>query len=123
MDNRWLNLLMTYGWLIAALVVSFLWGKRSGDIHRIDNDRHPRWTYFFESVSNFVGSFAGWCCAYALVVRINGAGPDLRSLNGVDIFLFLAATLGISGRFAETIHRFIDAMGSFIGALAKKVVA
>jgi hypothetical protein len=121
MNNPWLHVLLVGGWLLSALTFSFLWAKRAGDIHAVKGALHPQWAYFYEFVSNFVGSFAGWCCLYALAVRASGAGPALHSLNGVDIFLFFAAIVGVSGRLAETIHRFIDAIGAFVGAVAKKL--
>jgi hypothetical protein len=75
---------------------------------------------FQEFLQNFVGSFAGWCCVGALAVRISAA-PELRSLNSVDIFLFLAAILGVSGRLAETVHQFIVAIGKIVEGVAKKL--
>ena len=121
MTNERLQVLLWCGWLLLALTFSFLWGKRAGDIHRPEGAEHRRWTYFYEFISNFVGSMAGWCCLAALAVRANGAGPALHSLNGVDIFLFFAAIVGLSGRLAETIHRFIDAIGAFVAGVAKKL--
>jgi hypothetical protein len=121
MNNQWLRVLLVGGWLLFALAFSFLWGKRAGDIHNAEGDQHPRWTYFYEFVSNFVGSFAGWWCLYALAIRVSAAGPALHSLNGVDIFLFFASIVGISGRLAETIHGFINAIGAFVAGIAKKL--
>lgn len=119
MNNQGLQVLLWSGLLLIALTFSFLWGKRAGDIHKIEGAPHPRWAYFYEFVSNFVGSIAGWCCLAALSARIWGGG--LRSLNGVDIFPFFAAIVGISGGLAETIHRFTDAIGAFVAGVAKKL--
>jgi len=91
-------------------------GARAAMIHYVPDSRRDPWRVFWnafeEFLQNFVGSFAGWCCVGALAVRISAA-PELRSLNGVDVFLSLAAILGVSGRLAETVHRFIDAANSF----------
>jgi hypothetical protein len=85
---------------------------------------HKRWCWlwniFQEFLQNFVGSFAGWCCVGALAVRVSKY-PELQGLNGGDAFLFLAAILGTSGRLAETVHRFIDAIGKIVEGVVKKL--
>lgn len=111
--------------MIPAVVLSVLVGARAATIHSVPySSRRDFWRWFWngfqEFLQNFVGSFAGWCCVGALAVRISAA-PDLRSLSGVDVFLFLAAILGVSGRLAETVHRFIDAIGKIVEGVVKKV--
>lgn len=104
-------------WIALTIGMSVAWGMRSGCINRVNVNR--RWYYFYEFTSNFVGSLAGWCCILVLGFRISKAGAHV--LNGIDIFLFLTAIVGISGRLAETIHRSIDAIGKLLEAVTKKV--
>lgn len=122
--NQWLLHGLRDYWLVPAVLFSAAWGARAGRIHANPEHRYNRslqfWGYFYEFVSNFVGSFAGWCCVGALAIRI-GAAPELRSLNSVDIFLFLAAILGVSGRLAETVHHFIDAISKVVDGITKKL--
>jgi hypothetical protein len=113
--NRFLLQWLIDFWLLPATVMSVLWGMRAGAIH--PDYGHRKWNYFYEFASNFVGSFAGWCCVYTLAVRI---GSDVKSLGGFDFLLSLVAVIGVSGRLAETIHKFLDAIGTVVGAIAKK---
>jgi hypothetical protein len=120
--NRWLLHWLRDYWLYPAVLLSALVGVRAAMIHYVpSSDRWWMiWNAFQEFLQNFVGSFAGWCCVGALAVRISAA-PELRSLNSVDIFLFLAAILGVSGRLAETVHQFIVAIGKIVEGVAKKL--
>ena len=99
--------------------MSVLWGLRSGAL--FSDDEHPRWVYFYQFTSNFFGSFAGWCCVYALALRASTA-PDLRSLGGADAVLFLLAIVSLTGHLTQALVGLIDAIEGVAGALAKKAV-
>jgi hypothetical protein len=49
-------------------------------------------------ISEFIGSFAGWCCLYILVVRLfRFPKLDFSAFGGTEIFLTIAAVIGIAG--------------------------
>jgi hypothetical protein len=102
---------------ILGLSMSVLWGLRSAAL--FPNPQHPGWERFYQFTSNFVGSFAGWSCVYALAVRAIAA-PDLRSLNGGDAGLFLAALLGLTGHLTQALVGLISAIEGVAAVLAKK---
>lgn len=147
--NQWLLLCwLRDHWVYLGGGLSLLVGARAATIHskswpKISNRStienypgeglvHKRawwlWNAFQEGLQNFVGSFAGWCCVGALAVRISAApigsncvAPNLGSLNGIDVFLFLTAILGVSGRLAETVHHLIDAISKIVEGLVRKL--
>lgn len=105
-------------WWIPGLLTSVLWGIRSGTIFAAS--KHPRWQYFYQFTSNFVGSFAGWICLYALAVRASAA-PDLRSLSGIDALLFLIALFGLTGHLVQALVGLMAAVETLATAVGKKL--
>jgi len=114
-----MNAFLDYLWL-PGVVMSVIWGLRSGAIFRDDKNKHPCWEYFYQFTSNFFGSLAGWCCVYALAVRTSAA-HDLRSLNAGDALLFLLALLGLTGHFTQALVGLVGAIEAIAAAVGKKL--
>ena len=118
--TQWLHVLLVSGWLLFALTFSFLWGKRAGDIHAINGAPHPRWAYFYEFVSNFVAP-------RRLVLPLRSCHS--RQWSGTSATLtewrrhlpLFRCHRRYMGCLAETIRRFIDAIGAFVAGIAKKL--
>ncbi|MCX5699798.1 MAG: hypothetical protein NTX01_08935 [Candidatus Omnitrophica bacterium] len=57
-------------------------------------------------LSEFIGSFAGWCCFYIFIYRIQYR--TFIGLNGVDVFLIIGAVIGMAGysyKIAEVVKK------------------
>jgi hypothetical protein len=101
--------------LVLAMIMSVLWGLRA------INPKHPRWEIFNNFTVNFVGSFAGWCCVYAVAARALSAFPDLRALNGIDALLFFLSILGIIGMLPQAILGVVSSLRALTVAVSKKL--
>ena len=113
-------------WIVAAIIMSFFWGIRSGFLFTPDKSgRYPRIRRFFicsyQFIFNFVGSMAGWCCFYALTVRVQSRLPDLRGFNFGDVLLFIFALLGLTGHLPQVISGFVASFGKLAEAAMKKI--
>jgi hypothetical protein len=117
MTNGFLAFFIEWWW-VPGLLTSLCWGLRSGTI--FSRPDHPRWQYFYQFTSNFVGCFAGWCCLYALAVRASAA-PDLRSLNGIDAALFLIALFGLTGHLVQALVGLMAAVETLATAIGRKL--
>jgi hypothetical protein len=134
-----LDLVIGYWW-IAGLFMSLLWGLRS--IAVFPDERHPRWGAIYQFIFNSVGSFAGWCCIYALAVRmrialpsshnlLTGCGPSVPGLTGPaqspppltagDFLLFLMAVLGATGHLPQAMAGLLSSIERLAEGAAKKI--
>ena len=97
-------------WLffVFAVVFSAFWAvygvkQEKEDIQvgneKIKEEKNKRTMYSIKRLgvilSEFVGSFAGWCCFYILIYRIQYC--TFIGLNGVDVFLIIGAVIGMAG--------------------------
>ena len=121
--------------------------------HEVDNEnldlkekKRVEWThrqrivvhYFQDFIYNLVGSLTGWMAFYVLSYRLfldAGPGvppfpewfilsrPNTEILGGFDLALVVGAFLGIAGKLAHTVERFILSIGSAVdnitGAFSK----
>jgi hypothetical protein len=106
-------------WWIPGLLMSVLWGFRSGWIWS-KTSKHPGWEFFYQFTSNFVGSIAGWFCLYSIAVRANAA-PDLRSLNGMDAMLFVVALFSLTGHLVQALVGLMAAVETLANAVGKRL--
>ena len=125
-----LTQLMLKLWLIPASIMSIFWGLRSVCLFTKDSpslfkNKVPWigkfWIGSYQFISNFVGSFAGWCCLYVLLIRLQSNYPNLDYINLMDLFLFIFSLLGLAGHLPELIVGFVGSFSKIIEALIKKI--
>ena len=98
-------------WLLPATVFSIFWGTYGWyyekEEYKLDyNNKDDKVFGIGAVVSEFVGSFAGWCCLHILAVRLFSSYVTFVS---ADIFLAIGAVVGIAGysyRIAELVGKF-----------------
>jgi hypothetical protein len=101
--------------LVVGSIMSVLWGLRFSM-----KPDHRRWEIFNNFTVNFVGSFAGWCCVYAVVARAQSE-PSLRALNGGDALLFLLSILGVIGMLPQAILGVVSSLGALTAAITAAI--
>ncbi|MDP3142491.1 MAG: hypothetical protein Q8N14_00880 [Candidatus Omnitrophota bacterium] len=97
-------------WLCLAVLFSAFWAvygvKEEIQDIRVENEKieekgNKRTMYLTKKVgillSEFVGSFAGWCCLYILGVRLGFPKLSYLAFGGIEIFLTVGAVIGIAG--------------------------
>ncbi len=134
-----LDILISYWW-VAGLIMSLLWGLRA--VALFPDDKHPRWGFFYQFMFNFVGSLAGWCCVYALAVRmwvvlpspqsllvrggpvpagLRGQALNPPSFTGGDFLLFLMSFLGVTGHLPQAMAGLVSSIEKLAEVAAKKI--
>lgn len=95
-------------WICFAIPCSVLWGIY-GCIDDSEDDK--KWAKHIcikrigVFLSEFIGSFAGWCCLYIFTVRF--ASCPLKKLGSFDMFLIIGAVVCMAG-YAYKIVDLID---------------
>lgn len=97
--NTIMALVFNY-WLCFAFVFSGIWGIYGWN-HVLGDSKVEKTGLF---VSEFIGSFAGWCCFHILTVRLH---PPYSTLESADIFLATGAVVGMAG-YSYRIVEFIN---------------
>jgi hypothetical protein len=111
-----------------ALVMSFFWGARMIYESYLDlsGKNTSKLSYFFwffyQFTFNFVGSFAGWACFYALLIRVGNNLSDFSSLGFIDFILFILSLLGLTGHLPQTIYGLVVSIGKFAEAGTSKIL-
>lgn len=105
MEKLTIYLLASWFWL--ALIMSFYWGIRA--VQLFTNNLNWHWKVY-QFVFNFIGSFAGWCCFYVLLVRTQNNFPSFQSLALSDVILFVISLLGLTGHLPEVIYGFVKGL-------------
>lgn len=134
-----LDTVISYWWA-AGLIMSLLWGLRA--VALFPDDKHPRWGIFYQFVFNFAGCLAGWCCVYALAVRmrvvlpspqnllvrggispagLTGQAQNPPSFTGGDFLLFLMSFLGVTGHLPQAMAGLVSSIEKLAEAAAKKI--
>ncbi len=127
-----LDLIMSH-WLVIAVGMSLFWGIRGAYLEYVDRtddfilrvDKPHRLHSLlnfatFQFIFSFVGSFAGWCCLYILILRVQ---PNLlRNLDSSDFVLFLLSFLGIAGILSQAIYGLIKSLGKIAAIGIDKLV-
>jgi hypothetical protein len=81
-------------WSVIALIISTVWGIYGWHC-KVKNEVDNKWIEKAgAALSEFLGSFLGWCCLYVLIVRFRVV-PNI--IGGFDIFLGTVAVVGITG--------------------------
>lgn len=101
-----MNWITNLVWLFFAVLFSAFWAvygvKEERQNIRVENEKvkeegNKRTMYLTKKIgiilSEFVGSFAGWCCLYILGVRLG----NYSEFGGIEIFLTIGAVIGIAG--------------------------
>jgi RsiW-degrading membrane proteinase PrsW (M82 family) len=93
-------------WLVLAILFSIFWGVH-GFQYEKERKEGNAWIIAGAFLSEFIGSFAGWCCFYIFVVR----HPQFtyEAFTGADIFLVIGAVIGMAGysyRIAELVEKY-----------------
>jgi|GEM_PF-2680371 len=109
-----IKFLLTY-WLWLATIMSSFWSIRSVILFA---ESRNFWWKSYQFIFNFVGSFAGWFCFYALLIRTQNNMPQFRGFNGGDIILFVTSLLGLTGHLPQTIYGFVESFAE----IAKKTI-
>jgi hypothetical protein len=114
-------LLLQRYWLLLATAFSLFWGIRSAYLFRTNMPSHGAKFFIasYQFLFNFIGSFAGWCCFYVLLVRINGQPLSTRDFSGGDVVLFVVSLLALTGHLPQATYGIIQAVES----LAQKAIA
>lgn len=96
-------------WLWFAFLFTIFWGIYGWKY--IEEKKEYKDKRLIEKVgdflSEFIGSFAGWCCFYILTVRLH---EPFDKIGGVDIFLIISAIVGMAGysyRIVELIETYL----------------
>lgn len=127
-----LDFLIRY-WLPIATIMSLFWGIRGVYLdygNRIDGfvslNRRPRRFYIlfnwsiFQFIFNFAGSFAGWCCLYLLILRLQ---PNLlKDWNLSDFMLFLLSFLGITGLLPQSFYGLVESLERLAAAAINRLL-
>ena len=122
--------LMLKLWIIPASVMSLFWGLRSvclftGNPDSLFKNKLPWigkfWIGSYQFISNFFGSFAGWCCLYVLLIRLQINYPNLDYVNIMDLLLFVFSLLGLTGHLPQLIVGFVGSFSKIIEAVVKKI--
>jgi hypothetical protein len=112
--------LLKNNWLLLASLSSIFWGVRSA--YLFGTKAASCWTSFFvrsyQFIFNFVGSFAGWCCLYVLLLRINNVALATHDFTGGDVLLFLLSLFGLTGHLPQATYGLVQAVES----LAQKAI-
>lgn len=95
-----ISLLIDY-WFWLALGMSLFWGIRSVILFA---ELRNIWWKSYQFIFNFVGSFAGWFCFFALLIRTQNNIPCFRGFTGGDIILFITSLLGLTGHLPEVTY-------------------
>lgn len=125
--NNFINFFICY-WAPLAIIMSSYWGIRGVHMSQIKGWKQNTSIlgYFFwlsyQLIFNFVGSFAGWVCFYALLVRVQSELPNFSNFSLVDFVLFLLSLLGLTGHLPQTTYGLVVSVGKFAEAGTKKVL-
>lgn len=116
-----INFLLAF-WFWLALIMSLFWGIRSAVLfkNQMMYERSLLEKFFWKSyefIFNFVGSFAGWFCFYALLVRTQNNIPHFKDFGGGDIILFIVSLLGLTGHLPQTIYGFVQSFAEIINRI------
>ena len=113
-------------WFWFAIVMSSYWGIRGLHMSLIKKwkDKLSKTGYFYwlsyQFIFNFVGSFAGWFCFYALLIRTQNDVFRFRDFTGADIILFVISLLGLTGHIPQVLYGLIEGV-SMIGKMATEI--
>ncbi len=134
---EWLLNFLICNWLWLAIVFSIYWGTRSAWLFTTDalqetdaakysfRKKYRSVNKFFmgsyQFVLNAVGSFAGWFCFHALLIRVRDMLPHLRGFSWGDAVLFVLALLGLTGHLPQVVVGFVGSFGKLGEALARKL--
>lgn len=102
-------------WFWLALAMSLYWGIRA--LILFAQGRNWCWKSY-QFIFNFIGSFAGWCCFYALLVRTRNNIPSFQGFTSGDVVLFIISLLGLTGHLPEVTYGLVRGFGE----LGKKVL-
>jgi len=117
-------------WIIPSLIMSIFWGIRNVCLFTEDSSSLLKsklpwigkfWSGSYQFISNFVGSFAGWCCLYVLLIRLQINYPNLDYVNMMDLLLFIFSLLGLTGHLPQLIVGFVGSFSKIIEAVVKKI--
>ena len=97
-------------WLVFAFGMSFFWSIRS----LILFGGEKFWTRSHEFIFNFIGSFFGWSCFLALLIRTHSYLPTFTGFTSGDIILFFISLLGLTGYLPQTTYGIVRGIGDLI---------
>lgn len=106
-------------WLWFATIMSLFWGTRSTILFA---ESRNFWWKSYEFIFNFVGSFAGWFCFYALLIRTQNNIPRFQGFTGGDIILFIVSLLGLTGHLPQTIYGFVESFAEITKKATEKLL-
>jgi len=114
-------------WIMLSILFSLFWGVRSvyffttNPAKNLTGEQSSRFPFLricpclggffiasYQFVFNFVGSFAGWCCLYVLLVRIEAQTIEKINFSGGDVLLFIGSLLGITGHLPQALLGFVE---------------
>lgn len=106
-------------WFWCALVMSLFWGLRG--VFLFAKSRNYWWKSY-QFIFNFVGSFAGWCCFYALLIRVQYNIPDFRGFTWGDFILFIISLLALTGHLPQSIYGLVEGFAEISKKATEKLV-
>ena len=115
--DKLIDLLITC-WFWLAIGMSLFWGIRAPLI--FEKNRGFGWKSY-QFIFNFVGSFAGWVCFYALLIRFKNNMPTCRGFTGGDIILFVISLLALTGHLPQVIYGVIQSLDKIAKAAIEKI--
>jgi O-antigen/teichoic acid export membrane protein len=120
MKDRVILVLTSYGiWIMAVVFSLFLgiygWVKEIEELKKEKiSDVFKMLRKVFQFNFQFIGSFAGWICLYALSRSyINTSG----NLKFKDLILFLLGITGVTGHLSDATWKIIDSLSSLLQTL------
>ncbi len=124
--ERLIELLLA-SWFWFATIMSLFWSTRSVILFRNQgiygrNFYENFWWKSYEFIFNFVGSFAGWFCFYALLIRTQNNIPRFQGFTGGDIILFIVSLLGLTGHLPQTIYGFVESFAEITKRATEKLL-
>lgn len=99
-NMSWIIKTIINQWLWVAVLASLFWGVYGWRYEKVKKIKKAG-----NFISEFIGSFAGWCCFYILTCRLE---IPYSKIEAVDIWLIIGAVVGMAGysyRIVELIEK------------------
>jgi len=106
-------------WLFLAIIMSLFWGIRG--IILFAKSRNFWWKSY-QFIFNFVGSFAGWFCFYALLIKAQNNITTFLEFDGSDFILFIISLLGLTGHLPQTLYGFVESFSKIAEKTTEKLL-
>ena len=106
-------------WLCLAIIMSVFWGIRGTILFAKSRNF---WWKSYQFIFNFVGSFAGWFCFYALLIKSQNNITTFRGFGGSDFVLFILSLIGLTGHLPQALYGFVESFSKIAEKATEKLL-